>query len=361
MEYKKTININFEGFWPDFSYKDFICYRILTRYFDVNLTNKPDYLFCSDYGEKNYFDYSYLSFKGIRIYMMAEVFFPNFNISDYAISAFDISCYDRSFFLPCFLLNGNIEKLTSKKVYTKEDLKEKSKFCNMLYSHKGYITTSDGVPMREHLFNILSQYKHIDSAGMFMNNMNGFVPGKYTKDHYALINQSKFEFQKHYKFSIACENQIYVDYQTEKIIDPFLVGSIPIYYGDKSVKKYFNPKSFIDYSDYSSDQEFIEYVKEIDTNDDKYLEMLNQPVFNDPEYIGKTYKKLEQFLLNIFNQPYISAFRRPPQRWFTEWYEKNLSLGGRLDNFLRETKRWLLLPFWLPKRVIQKILRLIRA
>ena len=35
------------------------------------------------------------------------------------------------------------------------------------------------------------------------------------------------------------------EYITEKIINAFRAGSIPIYYGSKRIDKYFNPKRFI--------------------------------------------------------------------------------------------------------------------
>jgi hypothetical protein len=48
-----------------------------------------------------------------------------------------------------------------------------------------------------------------------------------------------------YCFSIVIENGIYDDYFTEKITDCFATGTIPIYWGTKSIKNYYNNKGII--------------------------------------------------------------------------------------------------------------------
>ena len=48
-----------------------------------------------------------------------------------------------------------------------------------------------------------------------------------------------------YMFSIVIENIKYDDYFTEKIIDCFASGTIPIYWGTNSVKNFFNKDGII--------------------------------------------------------------------------------------------------------------------
>ncbi len=50
-----------------------------------------------------------------------------------------------------------------------------------------------------------------------------------------------------YMFSIAIENDIYDDYFTEKILDCFATGTVPIYYGTKAISKYFNPMGILQF------------------------------------------------------------------------------------------------------------------
>lgn len=63
----------------------------------------------------------------------------------------------------------------------------------------------------------------------------------------------KLDGLKDYMFSIVVENSIYPKYYTEKITDCFATGTIPIYYGDKSICEDFdcNGILFIDEIDLS--------------------------------------------------------------------------------------------------------------
>ena len=55
----------------------------------------------------------------------------------------------------------------------------------------------------------------------------------------------------------------------------------------------------------------IERVKELDRNDELYMEMLREPVFrSDAPTYEQEYQRLEQWLLNIFEQPLEKAWRR---------------------------------------------------
>lgn len=50
---------------------------------------------------------------------------------------------------------------------------------------------------------------------------------------------------KDYRFSFAIENDSYDTYFTEKILDCFATGTIPIYKGTKKITNYFNPDGII--------------------------------------------------------------------------------------------------------------------
>ena len=54
----------------------------------------------------------------------------------------------------------------------------------------------------------------------------------------------------------------------------------------------------------------IEKIKELDQDDEKYLEMLNQPVLVDPTYPERLEKELGEFICHIFDQPVEQAYRR---------------------------------------------------
>ena len=163
--------------------------------------------------------------------------------------------------------------------------------------------------IRNELFKKLCSYKKIDSGGKYMNNI-----GSPVKD--------KLEFQKQYKFSIAFENSRDNGYTTEKLIDAFASGGIPIYYGDPLVGKIFNKKAFIDLNDFKTINEAIEYIKKIDNDDKLYLEYIKEPMLLDEKYLEKEFKRIDLFLTNIFDKDIKNA-KRVSNSAFTIVYNKN--------------------------------------
>jgi hypothetical protein len=101
--------------------------------------------------------------------------------------------------------------------------KEKSRLVSMIYSNK-----------RQELGHML---RH-DIA----NNIPGlslFGNGSPTPIEYKEIGLTDF------MFTIVIENIRADDYFTEKLIDPFLTGTIPIYWGCPNIKEYFNTDGMI--------------------------------------------------------------------------------------------------------------------
>ncbi len=74
----------------------------------------------------------------------------------------------------------------------------------------------------------------------------------------------KVEALKEYMFSVCMENSVYETYYTEKILDCFLTGTIPVYWGDKSICKIFNDKGIL----------WLEEINVRDLNKDLYESML---------------------------------------------------------------------------------------
>lgn len=291
----KTINIKFVGRFAARDKQDFM--EILKKRYVVNETDKPDYIF---YGDS---DYSYLKYDCVRIFYTGECITPNFNECDYAI-AFDHIMYgDRYARIPLYDLfqyKSNYEKLKCRKAFTLEDLHKKTGFCNFVVSN------CFAFDKRSLFYDALSKYKKVDSGGRYRNNVGGPV-------------KDKLEFQRNYKFSIAFENCSHSGYTTEKIMEAFVAGTIPIYYGDPDVAKDFNSKAFINVHDYASFEDAIERVKEIDNNDELFIEMMNENPINPDVRIDD----FEAFLYNIFDQPLDKVARRP-HSMYTKKYEDAL-------------------------------------
>ena len=81
--------------------------------------------------------------------------------------------------------------------------------------------------------------------------------------------EKKEEGLNDYMFSIAIENDVYSSYFTEKVLDCFATGTVPIYFGDKSISKFFDERGILFF-------ESSEEMKNIIDNctQDHYNEML---------------------------------------------------------------------------------------
>ena len=135
-------------------------------------------------------------------------------------------------------------------------------------------------------------------GGRCYNNMNGRVI-------------DKIKFFNEYKFSIAMENSEGDGYISEKIVDSFRGGTIPIYYGDYLVDEYINPKTYILIRGEKDIEKKIEYIKKIDNDDKLYMEIMKENPIIDEKFAEKIDKKeIKEFLYNIFSQSKNKAFRR---------------------------------------------------
>ena len=247
---------------------------------------KPDYLIFDVFGG-NHMNKEYEN--SIKIAIFTENKIPDFNETDYAISHSHINYLDRYFKYPAFL-SYNIKAM--------KKLREKAlnspmriKFCAAVISNN---MCSDGFRLK--FIDELNKYKKIDMGGRFLNNVGGPV-------------ENKIEFLSSYKFSIAMENSEGDGYLSEKIVDSIVSGTIPIYYGDYTIDEYINPKSLILIRNEKDIKEKIEYIKEIDNNNEKYLNILKENIliYENIDYIIE--KEKAQFIYHIFEQEKLKARR----------------------------------------------------
>ena len=124
---------------------------------------------------------------------------------------------------------------------------EKSKLCSVIMSNKEW---NAGHRQR------LSILNHIKN-----DKIDGF--GKACKNYI----ENKIDGLKDYMFSIAMENEAPPflfdpsnDYFSEKILDCFLSGTIPIYLGNPRISKYFNPDGIIIINEHAQARKQIESI-----------------------------------------------------------------------------------------------------
>ena len=87
-------------------------------------------------------------------------------------------------------------------------------------------------------------------------------------------------------------------YITEKIINGFRAGIVPIYWGTPNVTKYFNPNRFLQLKS-DSDSDINEIInKIINMTDDEYISMINTPIFikNNDELLSELISDIKSCL-----------------------------------------------------------------
>ena len=284
---RKKINIKYLDFWPYFKYEDFEIQKILEERYEVVITQKPDYIIYSEYGGRNYgFEQK---FDCIKIAYQPENSDPEWDNTDYSIGMHYLKNGDRYFRKPT-----ETEQLSAMySIYNLTKVKginnKKKKFC-------AWVVSNDEFEVRNRFFEKLSLYKKVDSGGRYKNNVGGPV-------------KDKIQFLTKYKFSICFENSKTPGYISEKLYEAFEAGTIPIYYGDDTVLRYLNNRSYIHIKDEKEFDEKIELIKKIDQNYTLYQQMIREKIVIDDSRYQKDFQKYKKFIYHIFDQDKRKAKR----------------------------------------------------
>jgi hypothetical protein len=208
------------------------------------------------------------------------------------------------------------QKLT--KIRTKKECKQilesKKKFCCMVVSNGNAKDRID-------FFYELSKYKQVDSGGKYLNNIGGAIT-------------NKMDFIKDYKFVLAFENSSYPGYTTEKIIQPFIVNSIPIYWGNPKIDLDFNPKAFLNATKLKTSQ-LINQIIQLDSNDELAIEMLAESTFNNNEIPSCSKEEsVTEFLFNAIESRFVIK-----KVWEIPWKKQLHYIHLKKQSFKKKVSR----------------------
>lgn len=105
--------------------------------------------------------------------------------------------------------------------------------------------------------------------------------------------QEKEEGLNEYMFSVAIENDTYDTYFTEKILDCFATGTIPIFKGTKRIVEHFNPDGIL----------FLDEINLSELNTELYQSKMNSILENCQ--IVKQYDVLDDWIYNNYLSFYL--------------------------------------------------------
>ena len=279
-------------------YINFLKTNLNDKYEFELVTDEPDYLLFSFYGSEHK-NVKYNT--SIKIAIYEEGFIPTFNEEDYIFGVAHILYLDR-YFRKASLLEylGNLKNKDFREVRNKIlNGQKREKFCAAVF---GYEKNEDH--FREKFVNELSKYKKVDMGGEINNTIGYNVT-------------DNIKFFKEYKFSIAFEKNSGDGYATGHIINSFLAGTIPIYYGDYFIDEYINPDTYILVRNDIDLQDKIEYIKEVDKDDKLYLEFFSKDILLDENIVEKRKKEELDYWSHIFRPDKIDAKRKDKMRYKT--------------------------------------------
>lgn len=318
MQEMKKIKIKFVDWWDTFNPENNLMYKILKNNYDVQISDDPDYLFCSVYSKE------FMQYDCVKILYSAENFAPDFNLYDYAIGFEKLIYQDRYLYFPNYLMNLKYQKdLERAKKKHLQTILQKKDFCSMV------VSSGERSQTRIKFFEELCKYKRVDSGGKYLNNI-GCKPGEGVID--------KYQFQTKYKFAMAFENSKHPGYCTEKLVEAFAAGAVPIYWGDPDVAQIFNTKAMIVLESAVDFEKVIERIKEVDNDDMLYRQMLKEPALNNIDVWERWSNKLEFFLKQIIEQP-LSQARKVSTTALVKNYYKPF-INDKSEETPKKEKNW---------------------
>lgn len=255
----RTIKVWFEDFWPGFDPGNNAFIDILKKRWTVVLDPQPELLIYSMFG------FRHQQYKCRRVCFSGETTRPNLSECDLALSGHR-KYHRRHIRFPLWVISAfkHMDALTGANYLCHN---QRLNFCSILISH-------ERSKKRIKLFERLNRVRHVCSAGTALNNMGGPIPPGY---------EAKRDFLKTCRFNIAFENMSIPGYITEKIIDPLIVGCVPVYWGTSDVLGDFNPDCFINRLNFKSDEAMIQRVIEIDDDPELFAKIQTAPRFTDQQ------------------------------------------------------------------------------
>jgi len=287
----RDITVGFTDYYKPID--EFFISVLSRRYNVIRDDINPNYLFFCDetFGTNNL---KYDPNRVLKIFFTGENRRP-WNYQAHAAITFDHLDGPSNYRLPLYVVEDWYQTtklgLPSILDVDRDTSVERTNFCSFISANPASLD-------RNEAFHILSYYKKVDSGGPLFNNIGYILPrGSDAQLH-------KLKFMSDRKFNLCYENGSYPGYVTEKLFHALYAGVVPIYWGSPTVELDFNPDAIISRHNFSTFEEMLDKVKEIDHSYEMYHDMIDQPIFSNQ---GRDVMNLDRFL---------------------DWFDRHIYLGN---------------------------------
>ena len=190
------------------------------------------------------------------------------------VTSLDFDDKNKTFYLPMFLDRGHVS--FSKSPFIREyTSSERPNLAAYVAKHSP--------PHRREFFETLRKLDPtVDSLGQANRTKDVEIPPRSTWWELPKV-------YKDYKFGLAMENTMEKGYLTEKIMNVYIGGAIPIYWGSPTVKEIFNPNSFIYINDYPDFESCAKDVVAIGNDPVRLKSMQEAPIFLENSHFQQYY------------------------------------------------------------------------
>ena len=206
-------------------------------------------------------------------------------INDFNLTfSYDLDDFENTnFYLPLFFLYMSIGDANKRpwkhSVKPSDCLKARSLSEEFFKKKNGFVSSFINNPHPTRLRAIFELSK-IGKVGVYGRSVGNYV-------------ENKIGTAGKYWFNLCFENDLYPGWVTEKVLEAWLAGTVPLYWGLDSAG-ILNPKAIVNLNDFKSLKEFMEHVKFLEENPEKMIEIINQPlILEDFDYEAPL-----QFLVN---------------------------------------------------------------
>lgn len=173
-------------------------------------------------------------------------------------------------------------------------IKEINSFRYEKYDECVLINKHDKKGTRNMIYQDIKAVLNIKCAGPWNNN---------TDELWNKYNNDKLLYLKRFKFNICPENDNTVNYVTEKLLDAFICGCIPLYYGafNNPEPGLINKDAVIFWNNNGKNEDNIKLVKDLNNSDKLYNDFINQTKLTDKaaEYVIDRFSKLEDHIKRL--------------------------------------------------------------